>query len=86
MKVRKRLATLSAAVIHKGINRMSRQRENDEIHINCIECNKTRLVAYWDDELESYIYLCEEDERRCLECQAPHNECVTKQSEAAPAL
>lgn len=41
----------------------------DEIVTNCIECNAERLMAYWDEELECYIYLCDE-EPLCQECMS----------------
>lgn len=44
------------------------QRLKNQIHANCIVCNTKRLVAYWDDELESYIYLCDESQPICMDC------------------
>jgi hypothetical protein len=47
------------------------QLEN-EIIANCVECNAERLLAYWDEELECYIYLCDE-EPLCNECMSKHD-------------
>jgi hypothetical protein len=44
-------------------------RKTNEIDVNCVECNTSRLMAYWDDEIESYIYLFEEDELLCQGCR-----------------
>lgn len=40
---------------------------DDEIKRHCAECKAERTVAYWDEELESYIYLTESD--YCLACE-----------------
>lgn len=50
------------------------QLEN-EIIANCVACNAERVLAYWDEELESYIYLCDE-EPLC-------NECMSKQEQVS---
>lgn len=39
----------------------------DEIKEPCVQCGKTTLVAYWDYELEYYIYLS--DSPVCTECE-----------------
>ncbi len=39
----------------------------DEIWEPCIKCGDKRLMAYWDDELESYIYFTEE--AICTKCE-----------------
>lgn len=41
----------------------------NEIVANCPACNAERLLAYWDEELECYIYLCDE-ESLCIECMS----------------
>ncbi len=40
----------------------------DEIHKSCVDCGVDRIIAYWDYELEYYIYLDESD--ICTQCQA----------------
>ncbi len=44
-----------------------REELQDEIYEKCSCCGKSRVVAYWDYELESYIYLSESDV--CLKCE-----------------
>ncbi|HXH54826.1 MAG TPA: hypothetical protein VNK03_03680 [Gammaproteobacteria bacterium] len=39
----------------------------DEIRESCLQCGIERLVAYWDEELEYYIYLSDTD--ICDSCQ-----------------
>ena len=39
----------------------------DEITEKCKCCGKVRAFAYWDYELESYIYLSDSD--LCLKCE-----------------
>lgn len=39
----------------------------DEIRESCVQCGVERLVAYWDEELEYYIYLSESD--TCRKCE-----------------
>ncbi len=41
----------------------------DEIYTNCTICQCKRLAAYWDDELESYIYLSDEP-AVCVKCSS----------------
>ena len=44
----------------------------DKVVKACTKCSSKRLIAYWDDELEYYIYL-EEDVQPfvCLACETP---------------
>lgn len=35
------------------------RKSKNEITGKCIHCNEEGKVAYWDDELEHYIYLCD---------------------------
>ena len=39
----------------------------DEIRESCLQCGVERLTAYWDEELEYYIYLS--DEEICNNCR-----------------
>jgi RNA polymerase subunit RPABC4/transcription elongation factor Spt4 len=39
----------------------------DEIRESCQQCGMERLMAYWDEELEYYIYLS--DSKICHNCQ-----------------
>lgn len=54
--------------VHQLENEIETEIEN-EIVANCVECNVERVMAYWDDELECYIYLCDE-EPICNECMS----------------
>jgi len=40
----------------------------DEIREKCVKCGLDCLIAYWDYELESYIYLS--DAFTCSKCEA----------------
>lgn len=52
----------------------------NEIVVNCVACNAERLMAYWDEELESYIYLCDE-KPLCIECMSKQKQdCCAKSS------
>jgi hypothetical protein len=47
------------------------RRKKDQIIAHCKQCDGERVIAYWDYELESYIYLCDTREAYfCLECLA----------------
>ncbi len=46
-----------------------KRRRKDEIIANCIRCGSERVMAYWDAELASYLYLCDEPPI-CLSCAA----------------
>jgi hypothetical protein len=39
----------------------------DEVKKTCQYCGKTRIVGYWDYELEAYIYLSKSN--LCLTCE-----------------
>lgn len=41
----------------------------DEIYTKCTICQCNRLAAYWDEELESYIHLCDEP-AICIKCSS----------------
>lgn len=41
----------------------------DEIFRVCGKCKNKWLHAYWDEEVEEYIYLTEENEGCCCECR-----------------
>lgn len=41
----------------------------DEIRKACPQCGTVRLMAYWDEELEYYIYLSDTDTEICNNCQ-----------------
>jgi hypothetical protein len=43
----------------------------DEIRESCLQCGKEQLMAYWDEELEYYIYLSDGD--ICHSCQSVIN-------------
>lgn len=47
----------------------------NEIFTHCIECHAERLMAYWDEELECYIYLCDEKPvcNGCMSNKAAHS-------------
>lgn len=67
--------------VHQLENEIENEIEDeieDEIIANCVECNAERVMAYWDDELECYIYLCDK-EPIC-------NECMSKQGNISQAL
>jgi hypothetical protein len=46
----------------------------DETFKCCPKCGDRWLYAYWDHELEAYIYLTEEGEQRCCKCRKMKNE------------
>lgn len=56
-----------------GTSLKEKDEFQDEIREACIECGTEVLTAYWDDELEYYIYLSDEaedqDEVICEACQ-----------------
>ncbi len=44
-----------------------RKKLSDEIKQSCLQCGVERVVAYWDEELEYYIYLSDtEDCDKCI--------------------
>lgn len=48
-------------------NAMLKEAFQDEIRESCVECGVDRLIAYWDEELEYYIYMSDTD--ICDECE-----------------
>lgn len=52
---------------------MYNKRNKDELFIQCTVCKCERLHAYWDFELECYIYLTDEPPI-CEECLSAQNE------------
>lgn len=53
----------------------------DEISAKCIHCEKERVIAYWDEELEYYIYLSDEPPV-CVQCLPIHNPEIALTAEA----
>ena len=52
----------------EGVCEMKESTEiSDEIKKRCRECQAERMVAYWDEELDCYIYLTESV--YCLACE-----------------
>ncbi len=49
-------------------SRKLKESFQDEIKRRCVQCGVDQLVAYWDEELEYYIYLTD-DSVCCVECQ-----------------
>lgn len=41
----------------------------DEIYRICSKCKNKWLYAYWDDDIDSYIFYTEENEKRCYKCR-----------------
>lgn len=57
----------------------------NEIVSRCTACDCERILAYWDDELEHYIYLSDEPVL-CTACKI-ESECpasISKQSNVQP--
>lgn len=46
---------------------MNKKRGKNNIYTHCFVCDAKLLKAYWDSELESYIYLME-DHALCPHC------------------
>ncbi len=45
--------------------------DQDEVLDVCVLCNDTGLRAYWDFELEAYLFMVEEDEPfTCVKCRS----------------
>jgi hypothetical protein len=42
----------------------------DEISEICSQCGVAHVVAYWDEELECYIYLSASESNVCSTCQS----------------
>lgn len=49
-------------------NAATQRKAKDELSERCRECGKEKVIAYWDYELEYYIYLSESGEA-CISCQ-----------------
>ena len=41
----------------------------DEIYRICSKCKNKWLYAYWDDEIDSYIFYEKEDQECCFKCR-----------------
>lgn len=39
---------------------MIKKRNKNQTVARCVHCQSERIASYWDDELECYIYLCDE--------------------------
>lgn len=55
-----------------------KRHTKNEIFSNCTECNLERLIAYWDPELEYYIYLFEEDEPVVCDACLPKSQTASR--------
>lgn len=57
---------------------MYNKRLKNEIKSECHQCGAERTLAYWDEELEHYIYLCDEPENDepvlCTRCMSENGE------------
>ncbi len=52
---------------------MYNKRHKDELYAQCSQCSCEHLLAYWDEELECYIYLADEPPL-CADCYSEVNE------------
>lgn len=48
------------------------RKSRDSMSMQCAQCGKEQLIAYWDYELEHYIYLSESTEGLCNLCETTH--------------
>jgi hypothetical protein len=47
------------------------KNDQDEILDVCVQCSHTGLRAYWDFELESYLFMVDNDEPfTCISCRS----------------
>ncbi len=57
----------------KGTQLKAKEEFQDEIMEACAECGAEVLKAYWDEELEHYIYLFDDEENQseviCEACE-----------------
>lgn len=44
------------------------KKSRDRMSMQCVQCGREQLIAYWDYELEYYIYLSESTEGLCNLC------------------
>jgi hypothetical protein len=70
-----------------NIRSMYNKRNKNEMKSNCQECGVERTVAYWDEELEYYIYLCDEPPlcSRCMSSQETAKSTVNRVGKSACA-
>jgi hypothetical protein len=63
-------------------NGVAKRKKKDELYESCIQCGKERLTAYWDYELEYYIYLSESSSTPCVHCQNTEQPVSSKVSQS----
>lgn len=58
--------------LYRKIQMNKKIYRKNEIRAKCEHCGSERVFAYWDEELEYFIYLSDEPVT-CLSCNSNHN-------------